>query len=125
MEYGGGEVKEMPCKHMYHKDCIHKWLGVKATCPVCQYQTPVGDDDVDVDSPTTVPKRINLFTSSVRDIALYYRHKKNQRIKALRTMTSAPEDEDCPICLIEYGGGEVKEMPWVLTEVGWSDSGSG
>ena len=45
MEYGGSEVKEMPCKHMYHKDCIHKWLGVNAKCPVCRYQMPVGDDD--------------------------------------------------------------------------------
>ncbi|PWA44863.1 Zinc finger, RING/FYVE/PHD-type [Artemisia annua] len=52
MEYGGGEGKEMSCKHMYHKDCIHKWLGVNATCSVYQYHTPIGDDDYDHDSTT-------------------------------------------------------------------------
>ncbi|GKC48135.1 hypothetical protein Tco_1065857 [Tanacetum coccineum] len=50
------------------------------------------------------------------DLSLSYHQKQNQQsklaIEALRTVTSAPEDEDCPICLMEYGGGEVKEMPY-------------
>ncbi|GJU02728.1 zinc finger, RING/FYVE/PHD-type containing protein [Tanacetum coccineum] len=47
------EVKEMKCKHMFHKECIHKWLRVNATCPVCRYHMPVGDDDDD-DSPVVM-----------------------------------------------------------------------
>ncbi|KAL4571074.1 hypothetical protein LXL04_017824 [Taraxacum kok-saghyz] len=43
----GNEAPEMPCKHMFHGDCILPWLELHSSCPVCRYQMPADESKID------------------------------------------------------------------------------
>ncbi|KAK0597025.1 hypothetical protein LWI29_021060 [Acer saccharum] len=36
----GVETMRMPCGHLYHGECIVKWLETSHVCPLCRYEMP-------------------------------------------------------------------------------------
>jgi len=39
----GDPALRIPCGHLFHKDCVHKWLESSNQCPVCRYELPTDD----------------------------------------------------------------------------------
>ena len=40
-----GKASQMPCGHLFNKECIGEWLSRHNQCPVCRYELPSADEE--------------------------------------------------------------------------------
>lgn len=41
----GDELLQLPCQHVYHKDCIMPWMKEHNTCAVCRFELETADPE--------------------------------------------------------------------------------
>nr|XP_011464192.1 PREDICTED: uncharacterized protein LOC105351491 [Fragaria vesca subsp. vesca] len=71
----------LPCSHLYHGDCLSKWLPMSPLCPLCRYALPVVEQTAEPSWPQLHwPMLLTASAGGILTVILVCRLLKNTQV---------------------------------------------